>query len=463
MIHYRFSQNTAGVAAKLKSLWSVPIISAAVAVSLVMPSPPAHAASISFGQVNWGADVLNSDWGQATVSLSLSDIGLLTPDGMGGYYGYVNVVTDVSGGSLNNWAVENMVMYYNDLSELGAGQLPTTAYFSLGQPIGLNVSSLNYSLTLSPTPLALQPSGPTTFASVADVTRVDGTITDGIIPGNLSQAPARNYFGAPPASSVLQGGRIAGSTTNVPAINESTNACAPGSVARSLVYLSRVNPSIVITQTPDQVYGTLTNLMRQAPGFGPNIFTNMIGSNSISNNVTNSTFAVGKNTFVSSNGLPVAPLAFTNTPLFGAFFGNTNAGALGAAINSLNSTSDVEVWLNWGTVTNRNGMATNIVLGAHQAFVTAIRPNITVSGVVSYTIYYIDDPIQGDNTPSNALNQITVDVNGNTVNPGPNVASAGVVGFFIEAVIPEPSTLGMVALGLGALALTRSWTRRRRR
>jgi hypothetical protein len=445
------------------SVWVV-CLTASFALLTVSTCPTARAATLGFGQVDWGDgsggyDVQNSDWGQVTVSLSLSDLGSLAPDGFGGYYGYVNIVTDVLGGSLNNWAVQNMLMYYNDVSELGAGQLPTTAYFSLGQPIGSDVTSLDYSFTLSPTPLTLQPSGPTTLTSVANVTRVDGILTDGIIPGNLSRAPARNYFGAPPASSALPGGSIAGSTTNIPAIAEAVNHCAPGSVARSLIYLSRVNPSIVITQSPQQVYATLTNLMRQAPGFGPTIFTNAIGSNSISNNVTNSTFAVGKNMFVATNGLSIMPLAFSNTALFGGFFGNPGSGAFLGAINSLNSTSDVEVWLNWGTITNHNNSGTNFVLGAHQAFVTAIRPHITSSGIVGYTIWYIDDPVQGDTNAENSLKQMTVDFNGNELNPGANVASSGVVGFFIEQV-PEPSVFGLTVLGAFALALLR---RRRRR
>ncbi len=433
-------------------------LSVAVALLTVLTCPSARAAMLDFGQVDWGDgsggyDVQNSDWGQVNVSLSLSDLSGLTPDGFGGYYGYVNIVTDVIGGSLNNWAVQNLLMYYNDIGELGAGQLPTTVYFSLGQPVGSDVTSLGFSFTLSPTPLSLQPSGPTSPAPVSDVLRVDGTLTDGIIPGNLSRAPARNYFGAPPASSALPGGSIVGRTTNVPSVAESVNHCAPGSVARSLMYLSRVHPSVTITQTPQQLYAALTNAMRQAAGSGPNIFTNMIGSNSISNNVTNSTFAVGKSAVAASNGIPLMPLMFTNTALFGGFFGGTGS-PFSAAINSLNATGDVEVWLNWGTITNHNNSGTNFILGAHQAFVTAVRPHITSSGVVGYTIWYIDDPVQGDTNAENRLSQMTVDFNGNELNPGTNVAFSGVVGFFIEQV-PEPSVFGLTVLGAFALALLR--------
>jgi hypothetical protein len=437
---------------------SLTCLTATIVFLSILVCPPVRAVTVGFGQVDWGDgfggyDVQNSDWGQVNLSLSLSDAGLLTPDGMGGYYGYVNIVTDVIGGGLNNWAVQNMVMYYNDISEFGAGQLPTDAYFSLGQPVGMNVGSLDYRLTISPTPLLFQPSGPTTSASVSDALRVDGILTDGIVPGNLSQSQARNYIGAPPSSSALSGGRIAGSTTNVPAIAESVNACAPGSVARSLGYLSRVNPSIVITQTPQQMYASLTNLMQQQPGNGPNVFTS-------GNNVTASVFAAGKNMYVASNGLPVAPLAFTNTALFGGYFGGTGS-AFSAAMNSLNGTNDVEVWLNWGTITNHNNSGTNFILGAHQAFVSAVRPHITSSGVVGYTVWYIDDPVQGDTNAANSLKQMTVDFNGNDLNAGPNVASAGVVGFWIETVIPEPSTFGLTVLGTAAFVFVRRRRRKR--
>ena len=448
-----------------RNRFSVSVLISTAVLSLAVIGSPARAATINFGQVDWGDGAggytaQNSDWGQVNLSLSLTDAGLLTPDGEGGYYGYVNVVTDVLGGSLNNWAVQNMVMYFNDITDFGNGSLPTTVYFSLGQPSGVDVSSLNYSLTLSGAPLGFQPSGPTTFASVADVTRVDGTSTDEFNPGNLSSgnAPARNYAGAAAGTGAVRGGTIAGSTTNVPAIAEAVNGCAPGSVARSLVYLSRVNPSIVITQSAQQVYAGVTNAMGIVPGTAANVLNG--------NQTTNSPFALGKNAFVASNGLSIANVTFTNTGLYGGFFGNPGSNALSGAINSLNSTSDVEVWLSWGTITNHNGSGTNFIRGAHQAFVTDIRPNTNAAGqIVSYTLRYIDDPVQGDTNAANALNTITILPNGTDANAGQNVVNAGVVGFFIETptTVPEASTIELAALGIGALALMHTLRRRRRR
>ena len=40
------------------------------------------------------------------------------------------------------------------------------------------------------------------------------------------------------------------------------------------------------------------------------------------NQTTNSPFALGKNAYVASNGLSIANVTFTNTGLYGGFFGN---------------------------------------------------------------------------------------------------------------------------------------------
>ena len=74
-----------------------------VVLALAMAGPPARAVGLSFGQIDWedgngGFVSQNSDWGQVTVSFSSFDAGLLTPDGMGGYFGFMNVITTVGGG-----------------------------------------------------------------------------------------------------------------------------------------------------------------------------------------------------------------------------------------------------------------------------------------------------------------------------------------------------------------------------
>src|ERR1017187_5442757 len=127
--------------------------------------------SVSFDQVSWGNGNggyvdQNSQLGQATIGLA-GDAGLLTPDGSGGYFGYVNIVTSVAGGSNNNWAVENLVVNFNSLAAVN-GSLATTVNFDLGQTDGTAVGSLNYFAQVSATPLALQPSGPMSGASLAN-------------------------------------------------------------------------------------------------------------------------------------------------------------------------------------------------------------------------------------------------------------------------------------------------------
>jgi len=41
-------------------------------------------------------------------------------------------LTSVGGGSNNNWAVQNVPMYFNSLGDLNGGELPSTIQFDLG-------------------------------------------------------------------------------------------------------------------------------------------------------------------------------------------------------------------------------------------------------------------------------------------------------------------------------------------
>ncbi len=428
-------------------------------------SLPAQGVVVSFDQVDWGDgsggyQVQDSAWGQATIQLQAADLGLLASDGLGGYYGYVNITTDTSafGGSANNWAVENLALHFNDLAALGGGQMATTVEFDLGVSIGTDVTSLNYALDLTPAPLAV-PTSPFVATDVGEAERLTGITSEmSLTGGGPGLRPAQNFRGANAGTAAIRGGSIAINETNVPAVNESLNGCAPGAAARSLAYLTQAG-AIGMTQTAQQAYGALTNAMNSSTGPGST------GTGSLG---TNSPFTNGKDAFVASNSLNVARTTFTNTPLYQGFFG-TNAGSFAGAISALNRTSDVEVYLDWGRTfvqTNITGpvSGTNVLYGAHMAFVVSITPNTNAAGqIVSYTLRYMDDPRQQDGSASNQVHAMTILPDGRDVRyTNSNVQLAGVVGFFIEdvttAAVPEPSLFGLFALGTGLAA----WLRRRR-
>jgi MYXO-CTERM domain-containing protein len=440
---------------------SVFVFVSAVITSLTLIAAPAHAVSVNFDQVSWGNANIgfedqNSQYGEATVAFSATDAGSMTADGFGGFYGYVNIVTSVGGGSNNNWAVENLPVSFANIGNLAGGDLPTQVNFDLGQADGTAVSSLNYSLTLTSAPLALEPGGPLAPASVANHDRVEGTVVEaGDGPsdvGDESAQQAEDFVGAPTGTTVsrVQGGAISTASTNIPGIAESQNGCGPGAKARSIAYLSRMFPtSISVTQTPQQIYGTLTNYMRSSTGAN-------------SSGTANSNFVSGANAYFATNGLGIMPTVYTNTALYSGFYSNNGAAAFPMAINSLGRTGDVEVYLSWGV---RQQGTNSFNQGAHAAFVSSITPNLNGTNIVSYTLKYIDDPNQNGTTTSSVEHTMTILPSGVDANAATNVTFRGVVGFWIEnvATVPEPSTIELAALGLGALGLALARRSRRRR
>jgi hypothetical protein len=430
--------------------FSILVLISAVVVSLAVIGPPARAATVSFNQVSWDNGIggyadQNSQWGEATVSFSPGDVVSLAPFGSG-YAGFVNIVTSVGGGSNNNWAVQNMPVVFSDPSELSS-DLPFTYNFDLGQADGTAVGSLNYSLTLSGTALGSEPGGPLSPTTVSVDTLIAGTTTGANNEGDLADAPPGDSEGAPAAVPGLQfgtTGEIKGGETNVPKVAEAVNGCAPGSAARSIGYLGNMFPSLNITQSAQQIYGSLTNLMKSDTG--PNS----------SNGTTIANFVSGKNAYFASNNLAIAPTVVT-----------TN---FGAAIAALNATGDVEMgWYQGFSITNipGRGVVTNDY-GGHAVFVSSITPVYTTnmpSTLLGYIVTVIDTPRQGSGIASNRQYELAFDVNGNELTGNTNIQGASLNSFRIEmATVPEPSSLAMAAMGLGALAVSLGvgWRRRRR-
>lgn len=379
---------------------------------------------MEFQQLDWlsdsgGYNSLNSDFGRASVLFSPADIGSFNFNpGDGSYYGYLNVVTTVSGGTPNNWAVQNLPLRFDSAASFG-GRLADSVWFDLTISSGTDVSSLFYDLNVSPVPLASPGFSATLLSTVAnsDVLfgGLDGTTGFDTFTGGTGQsAPpdAQNYIGAAVGNAIGAGGAVSGSLTNIPAVNEATNACAPGSAARSLVYL-RNQTGVAVTGTPQQIYGQLTNAMN----------TTVAGGTSVSN------FLAGKRAYTTTNGLPITTIQSNSIP---------------AALQALRSTNDVEVMIWWG----RNGAGAS--MGGHAAMVTGLIPITNAAGqITGYTMTYIDDSIQGDGIASNNMNTLQIGTNGTFAGFG---TGAQLIGFQIEtSLVPEPSILTF-AMVVGAAA-----------
>jgi len=408
------------------------VLLSTLVVPLVLINPPVRAASVSFDQISWGDGTGGfedqySQWGEASVSFSGADAASLAPLGSG-YAGWVNIVTAVAGGSNNNWAVENMPVVFDKAGDLD-GDLPFTYQFDLGQTDGSLVSGLSYSLTLSATPLTVEPSGSLTSGGVVGVTDLEGSTTNAGFEGDEAGSFAQDTIGAAVAGAVAGAliatngrGTIQTSLTNIAVVAEQKNGCAPGAAARSIKYLQQMFPSSLnITQSAQQVYGTLTNLMQSDTG--P---TSRRGT-AINN------FISGKNLYFTTNNLSIAPTVVT-----------TN---FGQVVSALNSTGDVEIGVSWA-----GG-------GGHCIFVTGVTTLYTNGVPYRYIVNGLQDPKQGSGSISNQTTQYTFDTSGNLLDNGGGFLNS----FRIETVtVPEPGTAELAGLGIGALALLQTMRRRRR-
>ena len=316
------------------------------------------------------------------------------------------------------------------------GSTPFSFSFDLGQTDGTAVSSLNYSLTLSTTPLGSQPGGPLSSSGVTTGTEVEGNQTDPGSEGDEAATPARNSVGigaaaAAGAAAALTGrGAVQTPATNIPSVNEADNGCAPGAAARSIRYLGNMFPSLNITQSAQGIYGTLTNLMQSDTGPGS------------SNGTKIANFISGKNLYFTTNNLSIAPTVVT-----------TN---FGQVISALNATGDVEIGVSWGFQVV--GGVTNY-LGGHAVMVTGVTTLYTNGVPYRHVVDVVQDPLQGSGSTTNENDRYEFDTNGNLLNKGG--IGARINNFRIEAVVPEPATVELAALGLGALGLRRALRRRR--
>jgi len=418
-------------------------------LSIVAISPPARAVSVSFDQLSWqdssgGYVDQNSQSGEAVVSFSAGDASSLATFGSG-YAGYLNIITSVGGGSNNNWAVDNEPVIFSNPGELN-NDLPLTFDIDLGQSDGTGVSSLNYSLSLSPTPLLSQPGGSLTSASVSADPIVNGTTTDPNFDGDAEDTGATDSDGAPggavPYYVFGTTARIATNNSSVPGVNESINGCAPGSAARSIGYLGQMFPSLGVTNSGQAIYASLTNLMMS--GTGPN--STNVGAQAGTSLVN---FTNGKSAYFAANGLTISNTAVTTS--------------FPQIIAALNSTQDVEMSFRQGITTIGSRVVTN---GSHAVFVSQVIPIFSTNMAMTLLGYQVQcvDSVQGIGTTNARAYSLFFYPNG-SLYLGTNTVGAQLNNFRIETAfnVPEPSSLAMAALGLGALGLSLVFRKPKRR
>jgi len=434
---------------KTRARLSVFAFISTLVLSIVAISPPARAVGVSFDQVSFqdtsgGNADLNSQSGEAVVSFGAGDAGSLAAFGSG-FAGYLNIVTSVAGGLNNNWAVDNEPVIFNTAGEL-ANDLPLTFDIDLGQSDGTAVSSLNYSLSLSPTPLLSQPGGTLTSASVSADSFVAGTTTDPNMDGDAEDTGPMDTDGAPdgavPYYMFGTTARIGTNNSAVPGVSENYNGCAPGSAARSIGYLGQMFPSLGVTNDAQAIYASLTNLMGSATG-PASTNRNAAGGTSLTG------FTNGKSLYFAANNLTIS-----NTTVTTSF---------PQVIAALNSTQDVEISFRQGITTIGNRVYTN---GSHAAFVSQVVPVFSTNAAMTLLGYQVTtiDSRQGVNASTNARVYSYFFYPNGSLYLGTNNVGAALNNFRIECAfnaVPEPSSLVMAALGLGALASSFVFRRRK--
>jgi hypothetical protein len=394
-----------------------------LALGLTHPQS-ANAWTIGFDQIDWlnntgGYTDYESDWGFATFQLSSADAGSFQ-SGPFGYLAYLNITTTVPGGGTDNWAVQNMPLWFSSLGEMDM-QTTYGLTFDLGITAGSNrVSSLDYCLTIDPAPLASPPIGSQTAASVGisdwlfgGAGDISGTSSSGntgdSFPGN-----AVNFVGASPDNPAVAGASINVAPSNIVAVTEDENGCVPGATTRSLFYL-KSNGIVNFSGSVSNVYQTLVSNMNTSLGASG---TGTTGSN----------FFKGKSLWLQSNNVPIVTMV-------------TNAAG---AISWITNGADVEAWIRYVTTNLDGTTSTNF----HMAFVSSLTVLSNGDGIISI----IDSPQNGSTT--NRVWDITVHQDGMS-----NLGNNTRIQFIVE--IPEPTSIAfgtVIALTLVAMR----WQRHKR-
>ncbi|HEX2212718.1 MAG TPA: hypothetical protein VHH12_04525 [Mycobacterium sp.] len=369
---------------------------------------------VSFQQLNWrGPEKTirfpNSRVGMAELSFDSAAADVLIDRGS-----FVNLVIQVPGRKGTEWAVQNLYLRYkNERFLLNSSP---SVQFALPTANGIRVRRVNYLLTVTPQPLAAQPTGSFRRALVQIRNyRVGGFMGGG---SDKSDFPlrVRPWTGLKPTKNGdfnVAIGREA--TTNfaadeLPEINEDPNGCAPAGVARSLAYMLE-DAGVDIGMDAQEIYEGLHEDM---------------GTTEEEGTADAATMANGKQQFVNDNNLDV------DTTLAG-----NGIGSIGDAMDTLEEGGDVEIIIQQPGI-GHVGMIVSIV----------------DLGNGTYQITYVDDPDQEDGAAENEDNVIVVDSNGTIISGG----VGSIQGFLMEnlnvpATTPTgptgPGTIGVIPGGTG--------------
>lgn len=405
-----------------------------IAASLLAVSPCSWGISFSFNQLDWldgtgGYTAQNSEWGVANIQLSSADASLFTYVPGVGYQGFINVSTQVSGSALN-WAVQNLPIAFGAPSDLD-GRLPESANFNLGISRGsinlesLGSSALGFGFAVSAIPVASMPvlSGPTVAVLTAQALfggEEDPSGSYSGYSGEAAPATAANSVGALPGEKQALVGKIFGKETDIPAVDEEKNGCAPGGVARSLKYMAAQN-GLTLPDTVQQVYDILKDKDHMKTSLGAD------GSGTAT-----AMIKTGKDKYVGEKKLDIKTRQTMDVE---------------AAKKALNIKGDVEIGIRF----KGKDKAGNDVFWGHRAFVTEIIDLTDALGnPTGYTVKYLDDGVQGDGKASNTPHTITFNADGT----GRSAGVAGLINFQVE-IVPEPGTLALLACGMLSLVVAR--------
>lgn len=378
---------------------------------------PSEAVELDFYQLSWlddsgGYVSQYSDWGRVEISFTSTDAGVFHPmtvGGVDGWGGFLNVMTDSSGAP--DWNVGNLPIFFTSDSELDS-RLPQGVLFDLGVAPGTPITTLNYVLTVDPTPLAAMPGGALQPSPVSDYEILVGGdnlwLRDTFIEGGGKTAPqpAKNSKSAEAGEKIGSVAKISVAEKSVATVNEDTNGCAPGAVARSIKYMSDAHSHVNVTDDAQKVYGDLRTTMGTTAG-----------------GTATSKILSGKNKYVADNKLPITSTQTTNFK---------------KAMETLKNKGDVEMGVHWGK------KADGTSLGAHRAFVSEIQEIQDAAGnTTGYVVKIIDDPKQGDGTAANGVTTLRFDAAGNLVQmDGKGTATgAKLINFQTEDVQPAKKAL----------------------
>ena len=322
------------------------------------PSDLASGVRVEFSQLNWLGEGGEPGFPQSRVGTAEFSFGPAAASLVSDRGAFINVVTQVPGGT-RSWSIRNLFVRYPSPEHM-AGSHPSVQ-FSLTTPNGLRVPSLAYSLSVTATPLLAEPFGPFSLAPVA----LENYLTGGLNGGGSGRAIIPLIIGPWIGIPKVPAGETV--TTNVPAdeipaVDEDTNGCAPAAVARSIAYMTG-------SDDVQDIYDDLYDDMGTTEEGG----------------TTDDNIVAGKAAYAEENGLDID----TDLNLDGLE-------SIDDAMDTLEDGGDVEILISW-----TGG-------GGHAAMVTSITDN----GDGTYTITYVDDPNQGDGQAENEEHTITVNADG---------------------------------------------------